>query len=121
MTNEAFEAANLPSDQLKVQFPNGLQKEQACIETDTTAERSCQADPGSPTVVPVYGTQRGTYYEQHYLLSSGFDCKLSSMVYTKISSTKILSWVQKVTGHYTLENELIANDLRLQSLKEFIQ
>jgi len=48
-----------------------------------------KGDPGSPAIVAVYGTSRGVFFEQHFILSSGFECKHPTMLYTRISSRQV--------------------------------
>jgi hypothetical protein len=62
------------------------------------AKKSCLGDLGSPVVYAIEGTARGNYFEQHFVLSSGFDCKLPAMAFTQVSNRQILNWIRNVTG-----------------------
>jgi len=103
---ESFEKLGIPSFQIERQFPDGLTPEVGCVNVDNSIKKSCPGDPGSPAIVAVTGTARGeVFFEQQFVLSKGFDCKLSSMLYTRVSSRKVLNWIQKVTGDKFKLNE----------------
>jgi hypothetical protein len=103
---ESFQKLGIPSLQIERQFLYGLTPEVSCVSVENFIKRSCPGDPGSPAIVAVTGTARGeVFFEQHFVLSKGFDCKLSSMLYTRVSSRKVLNWIQKVTGDKFKLNE----------------
>jgi hypothetical protein len=51
-------------------------------------------------VVRVFeGTARGTpYYEQHFVVSTGIDCRLPATIYVRVTDREILTWLQDITG-----------------------
>ena len=93
------EKYGIPPFVIPQQIPNGIQKEQACIENKF--EKTCQVDFGSPGLVQIKNTARPEeYFEQRFVLSSGFDCKITKMVLVRIASRPILTWIQNITGTF---------------------
>ena len=90
-------------------------------------EGSCDGDSGSPVIRRVSGTARGKpYFEQHFIVSSGIDCKLEATIYVRITNREILNWIQKesntspllmVVGGYNKDQKLL-NDVELISSKK---
>ena len=53
---------------------------------------------GSPVIRRISNTARGDpYFEQHYIVATGLDCKLKATIYIRISNREILKWIQKTT------------------------
>ena len=97
--SKEVEKSGIPKFVIEQQIPNGILKEQACIENKF--EKHCQVDSGSPGLVQIKNTARPEeYFEQRFVLSSGFDCKLSKMVLVRIASRPILTWIQNITGKF---------------------
>jgi hypothetical protein len=38
------------------------------------------------------------YFEQHFIVSTGIDCRLPATIYVRVTDRQILTWIQKVTG-----------------------
>ena len=62
--------------------------------------KACADDGyGSPAFKKISETSRGNpFYEQHYIASRIVSCKYNTGIYIRVTSRKILPWIQKVTG-----------------------
>ena len=96
LNDREFEKLGLPPNTRTDLFPEGHKKGVACIVNQN--KKSCQGDLGSPVVYAIEGTARVNYFEQHFVLSSGFDCKLPAMAFTQVSNRQVLNWIRNVTG-----------------------
>ena len=55
------------------------------------------------------------YYEQHFIVSTGIDCRLPATIYVRVTDRQILTWIQKVTGNYPRPLELIQKDEKIKT------
>ena len=46
------------------------------------------------------------YFEQHFIVSTGLDCKLKSTILTRISERNILNWIQQATGTFVWNKQI---------------
>jgi hypothetical protein len=100
LSDREFEKLGLPPNTRTGLFPEGHKKGVACIVDQLVIKKSCHGDLGSPVVYAIEGTARGNYFEQHFVLSSGFDCKLPAMAFTQVSNRQVLNWIRNVTGKF---------------------
>lgn len=89
----------LPPRSLERQIPQGFSSDISCAGNDfDIQEGACDGDSGSPVIKRISNTARETaFYEQHFIVSTGIDCKLKATIFTRISERRILQWIQKVT------------------------
>ena len=115
---------NIPAFRLG-QLPYGFQKDISCVGNDfEIGEGACNGDSGSPVIRRISNTARGNpYFEQHFIVSTGIDCRLRATIYTRISNREVLLWIQKVSdtspllmvvGGYNSQKKLL-NDVELVS------
>ena len=106
---------------------DGFQPDISCVGNDfVVGEGACDGDSGSPVIRRISNTARGKpYFEQHFIVSDGIDCRLRATIYTRLTNREVLLWVQKVTdtspllmvvGGYNSEKKLL-NDVELVSTK----
>ena len=63
-----------------------------CVMNYLFQEGACDGDSGSPVIRRVSKTARGNpYFEQHYIVSTGLDCKLKATIYVSIVRNKYAS------------------------------
>ncbi len=83
---------------LRQQLPRGFESTISCAGSELLPAGACDGNSGGPLIRRVSSTARDRpYYEQHFLVSAGVDCDLEATLYTRITSRKILTWIQRLT------------------------
>ena len=57
------------------------------------------------------------YYEQHFIVSTGIDCRLPATIYVRVTDRQILTWIQKVTGNYPRPLEPLGRSREIKKQK----
>lgn len=127
-----FNNKSLDARSLQRQIPNGFTSDITCVGNSfDVKEGACDGDSGSPVIKRIIGTARGKpYFEQHFIVSTGIDCKLEATIYARVTNRRILNWIQQVTettpvlmvaGGYSDFNEYgpgLTNDIEIISGKD---
>jgi hypothetical protein len=77
----------------------------------------------------ISGSARGKpFYEQHFIVSGGIDCKLKATIYTRVTDRRVLNWIQRNTetapllmvvgGFSSKKANGVINDIELISTKK---
>ena len=48
------------------------------------------------------------YYEQHFIVSTGIDCRLRATIYVRITERKVLSWIQVSDNLYLYQGDKLS-------------
>ncbi len=70
-------------------------------------------------------SSRNTYFEQHFIVSTGIECSLKATIYTRVTNRDVLYWIQNVTDTFPIlmvvggynEQEKLLNDVELISTR----
>ena len=88
-----------------IRFPNRFYATEGALNFDyglytgTNDAKVCPDDGhGSPVFKKITGTSREKpIFEQHYIASKMMNCEKNSGVYIRVTSQRILPWIQNVT------------------------
>jgi hypothetical protein len=104
---ETISQLGLPAFQVRKQLPYGFKKDISCVGNQFKVDNACEGDSGSPVVRVFEGTARGKpYYEQHFIVSTGIDCRLPATIYVRVTNREILTWLQNITGNGAINVKL---------------